>query len=125
MNIKARALVALRQLQADQLVSEDVGWLCRGKAQLEWYPLRPGTVKGVIGHFPVLDDMDGHLRSEHHVAVADINYLNGKITIEPSFRLFADADYSFSYCFDSRKNLEVERYVEQLTRVPRQQRQRP
>ena len=107
-SVKSRALQALRNTpSADCRVEEETGKLHRGKGQLEWYPVHPGTVKGDIGPIPVHDDMDGHLRNPQNLAVADINYLTGEIELEPGFRIFMCADFKVSYYFDPEKKTPV------------------
>jgi hypothetical protein len=99
--IKALALAALRNApRADCHVRDEVTELHRGRAILEWNPVRPGTVYGTIGPVAVHDDMDGHLRNEDNYAVADINYVTGLIDLEPTFRVLYDQRYRLSYRFE-------------------------
>ena len=117
-----RQLAALRNApRADCRVADEECDLYRGRAYLEWYPIRPGTVHGTIGPAAVHDDMDGHLRSQDNYAVADINYVTGLIDLEPTFRILQDQRYRLSYYVEpgARKPVVMDgRLIRQIQLVP-------
>ena len=87
-----------------------------GYGELDYAPVRPGTVTGSYGRDCFYDNADGRLFSANgrilcadgsHV-VGSIDCIKGRIRFN---RLHASREASVSYCFDSKCGRNLPRYI--------------
>lgn len=104
------AVMALPYTIADEHVLEETGYVRDGKIQLEWIPVRAGTLVGVIGSHHAYDDSDGRIvcfssGEEVKIYQADIYYSCGEIIDLP--HALENSPYSFAYFWNSDARLKT------------------
>ena len=82
--------------------------------QLEWLPLRAGTVSGTYNSIACQDDQNGNIIDAGGNVVGTVNYVTGAISITGA----GAATYSFSYAFNSEGNLNIMDYELKLSSTP-------
>ena len=82
--------------------------------QLEWLPMRAGTLSGTANSIAVQDDQNGNMIDAGGNVVGTINYVTGAISITG----YGACSYSFSYAFNSEGNLNIMDYELKLSSTP-------
>ena len=77
-----------------------------GKTQLEWYPVRPGTVKIQCRLGSTTDDGHGHLMANGAISGGSIDYFTGKMDIGVSCSNVT-ASYKFRSDYDAADELKI------------------
>jgi len=107
-----------RDDDADEYIQDETGTSGTGGAiQLEWLPLRAGTLSGTIGTTAVQDDQNGNLIDAGGGQQGTINYVTGAIAVTGSAG-GAGTAYTISYAFNSEGNLNIMDYELKLSSTP-------
>lgn len=114
-SIKQRALSALRygNGSSDEGVHDDRGHSHQKRFQLEWFPIRPGTIRGTIDGHEVYDNGHGLIYTHERRLMGVITYCDGKVRLNSRRAL----DYCLCYSFMPEEQ-QVQRFHMRLTTAP-------
>ena len=104
-----------RDDDGDELVQDESGVLSGNAGQLEWYPIRAGTLTVTVGSDVTTDDSNGSILPVGTIAGGTINYVTGAITVTG---VGATAAYSVTYAFNAEGNLNIQDYEMKLSSTP-------
>jgi len=104
-----------RDDDGDELVQDETGTLSGNAGQLEWYPIRAGTVTITVGSDVTTDDSNGNILPVGAILGGTVNYVTGAITITG---VAAAATYSATYAFNAEGNLNIQDYEMKLSSTP-------
>jgi hypothetical protein len=104
-----------RDDDADELVQDETGTLAANAGQLEWYPIRSGTLTLTVGADVTTDDSNGNILPAGAITGGTINYVTGAITVTG---VAATAAYSATYAFNAEGNLNIQDYEMKLSSTP-------
>jgi hypothetical protein len=106
-----------RDDDADELVQDETGTLSGGAGQLEWYPIRAGTVTytDTSSNSTTTDDSNGNLLPSGSITGGTINYVTGAITVTG---VSSTAAYDITYAFNAEGNLNIMDYEMKLSSTP-------
>lgn len=106
-----------RYTDSDELVGGEAVGTTNGSGalsgNLEYTPVRPGTVQVVVGSTTLTDDGNGALAGGS--ATGTINYVNGAFTVASAPN---STDATANYLFDSEGNSRIMGYEMRLTSTP-------
>ena len=107
-----------RDDDADEYIQDETGTATNtgGNAtiQLQWLPLRAGTLSGTANSVAVQDDQNGNIIDGGGNVVGSINYITGAVSITG----YGACSYDFSYAFNSEGNLNIMDYELKLSSTP-------
>jgi len=104
-----------RDDDADELVQDETGALSGNAGNLEWFPIRAGTVTVTVGSDVTTDDSNGNLIPSGAIAGGTVNYVTGAFTVTG---VSATATYSVTYAFNAEGNLNIMDYEMKLSSTP-------
>lgn len=104
-----------RDDDADELVQDETGTLSANAGQLEWFPIRAGTLTITVGSDTTTDDSNGNILPSGAISGGTVNYVSGAITITG---VSASATYSITYAFNAEGNLNIMDYEMKLSSTP-------
>ena len=104
-----------RDDDGDELVPDETGTLSGNAGQLEWYPVRAGTLTITVGSDVTTDDSNGSILPVGSIAGGSVNYVTGVISITG---VSATAAYSVTYAFNAEGNLNIQDYEMKLSSTP-------
>ena len=107
-----------RDDDADEYIQDETGTATLSgidaSIQLEWTPLRAGTLSGTASGTTIQDDGNGSIIDTGGTTVGSINYVTGAITITG----YGACAYDLSYAFNSEGNLNIMDYELKLSSTP-------
>lgn len=104
-----------RDDDGDELVQDETGALSGNAGNLEWFPIRSGTVTVTVGADVTTDDSNGNIIPSGAISGGTVNYVTGAITITG---VSATATYSITYAFNAEGNLNIMDYEMKLSSTP-------
>lgn len=104
-----------RDDDGDELVQDETGTLSGNAGNLEWFPIRAGTVTVTVGSDVTTDDSNGNIIPTGSISGGTVNYATGAITITG---VSATASYSITYAFNAEGNLNIMDYEMKLSSTP-------
>ena len=103
-----------RDDDADEYIQDETGTASSDNIQLEWTPLRAGTVSGTVNTVAMQDDGNGSMIDAGGSTVGTINYVTGAIVITG----YGSVPYDLNYAFNSEGNLNIMDYELKLSSTP-------
>lgn len=91
----------------------EAGFVELGHLTLEWVPIWPGTLVGLVGYTNLHDDGNGNVIDVRGAPKGTINYLTGEISLPHHVN---ELPYIFDYRFDSMSPRRIE-HVQHLVVV--------
>jgi hypothetical protein len=104
-----------RDDDGDELVQDETGSLASNAGQLEWFPVRAGTLQITVGSDTTIDDGNGNVVATGAITGGTVNYVTGAFTITG---VSATAAFSISYAFNAEGNLNIMDYEMKLSSTP-------
>jgi hypothetical protein len=106
-----------RDDDGDELVQDETNTLSSNAGQLEWYPIRPGTVTYIdtASNSVTTDDSNGNLLPSGSITGGTINYVTGAFTVTG---VGASNAYDITYAFNAEGNLNIMDYEMKLSSTP-------
>jgi len=104
-----------RDDDADELVQDETSTLAANATQLEWFPIRSGTLTVTVGTDVTTDDSNGNLLPSGAITGGTINYVSGALTVTG---VAATAAVSVTYAFNAEGNLNIMDYEMKLSSTP-------
>jgi len=85
---------------------------------LEWFPIRPGTVQVTVGNDVAVDDGNGGFQASGKIlATSTINYVTGELVVRTS--AVADGtEVDVTYAYNSEGNQKIQNYDIKLSSTP-------